>query len=120
MAASTEAIASPSCIPVGRAPSVSTVNEMTAGTEQARAARAMPMASAGFVIVNALDEIDSGPGEHLDLVSVVLLRLVGCHRHDVAVGVASRTDATAHHNRRAGVAVAEVEEELHRALVDVA
>ena len=54
MRASTSSMASRSGCPLGRRPSVSTVNEITTGRPAARAARTMPTASSAYVIVIAV------------------------------------------------------------------
>ena len=52
--ASTSSIACPSGWPLGSRPSVSTVNEITAGNPAAPAARTMPRASSAYVMVMAV------------------------------------------------------------------
>ena len=53
VSASTCSIASPSACPLGRRPSVSTVNEITTGRPTLPAARTIPIASSAYVSVSA-------------------------------------------------------------------
>ena len=80
----------------------------------------MPIASTGFVSVNALTRSTPARDERLHLRGVILLGLVGVHGAQIAVGVSARSDAAADHDGRRGLSRPELEQELHRAAIDVA